>query len=393
MLYVSVPNKLWLNSFGCDMMMIIIGCVPELWHKADTTDALPPPEPSEKLGNGKSGTSKGSASNRLSVGSVKLRVKRPLTASCTKLERFTTSVEEHTALLDAEKITLPPLDVSQHSSSVSNATSSRPASQVSGSSSSAPLALLQPIVALTPLSSPTHMPSVSPSTTKSNTLPITPTSASSTPAHPLLMDMSSSSLSTPSPKKRPKLERKCLPIKEREYDPDKHCGVWNGENSKPCTRSLTCKSHPLSMRRAVSGRSKHFDKLLADHRASKDAAVKLVKTVSAVPGMLSQVKIYREHQILLSALKTKLILQNQDFDGVIIFHVFLIYRGVQVSFSLSVSFSCTHTCIPVLNMWSVSVLHFDIKLLDIFQYHNICNFFRYFYMKFVRFWYNILHLV
>lgn len=306
-------TKLWLHSVGCDMMMmmmmlimviIIIGCVPELWHKADTTDALPPPEPSEKVSNSKSGTSKGGANNRLNVGSVKLRVKRPLTAPCTKLERLTTSVEEQTTLSDAEKITLPPLDVPHHSSSVSNATPTRPASQVSGSSSSAPLALLQPVVALTPLSSPTHMSSASPSATKSSTLPVTPTSASSTPALPCLaMDMSSSSFSTPSPKKRPKLERKCLPIKEREYDPDKHCGVWNGENSKPCTRSLTCKSHPLSMRRAVSGRSKHFDKLLADHRAAKDTAVKLVKTVSTVPGVLSQVKIYRKHQILLSVWK------------------------------------------------------------------------------------------
>ncbi|XP_021920557.1 ataxin-7-like protein 1 isoform X3 [Zootermopsis nevadensis] len=260
----------------------------ELWHKADATDALPPPEPSEKVSNGKSGTSKGGASNRLNVGSVKLRVKRPLTVPCSKLERLTTSLEEQTTLSDAEKGTLPPMDVPQHSSSVSNVPPTRPANQVSGSSSSAPLALLQPVVALTPLSSPTHMSNASPSTTKSSTLLMTPTSAS-TPSLPCLaMDMSSSSFSTPSPKKRPKLERKCLPIKEREYDPDKHCGVWNGENSKPCTRSLTCKSHPLSMRRAVSGRSKHFDKLLADHRAAKDAAIKLVKTVSTVPGVLSQ---------------------------------------------------------------------------------------------------------
>jgi hypothetical protein len=59
--------------------------------------------------------------------------------------------------------------------------------------------------------------------------------------------------------------------------------VRNGENSRPCTRSLTCKLHPLSSRRAVSGRNKHFDELLAGHLASKD--------VSAVPALLSQVKI------------------------------------------------------------------------------------------------------
>lgn len=274
------------------MMIIIMGCVPELWHKADTTDALPSSEHPEKVSSSKSGTSKGGANTRISVGSMKLRVKRPLTAPCLKMECGTTSMEEQTPLSDAEKIPLLHLDIPQHSASVSSATPLRATSQSSGPLSSASMTLLQPIVALTPLGSPSHL-SGTPATTKSSSLPTTPTSASSVAAVPSLnMDMSSSSVSTPSPKKRSKVERKCLPIKEREYDPDKHCGVWNGENSRPCTRSLTCKSHPLSMRRAVSGRSKHFDKLLADHRAAKDAAVKLVKAVSAVPGLLSQVKIY-----------------------------------------------------------------------------------------------------
>lgn len=35
---------------------------------------------------------------------------------------------------------------------------------------------------------------------------------------------------------------------------------------KPCTRSLTCKTHQISLRRNVEGRSKPFDQLLADHR-------------------------------------------------------------------------------------------------------------------------------
>lgn len=56
----------------------------------------------------------------------------------------------------------------------------------------------------------------------------------------------------------------------REYDPNKHCGVVTAENPKPCTRSLTCKVHGLSLRRTVDGRSKPFDTLLAEHRASKD---------------------------------------------------------------------------------------------------------------------------
>lgn len=58
----------------------------------------------------------------------------------------------------------------------------------------------------------------------------------------------------------------------REYDPNKHCGVVTVENPKPCTRSLTCKAHALSLRRTVEGRAKPFDTLLAEHRASKDLA-------------------------------------------------------------------------------------------------------------------------
>ncbi|XP_072934196.1 uncharacterized protein [Epargyreus clarus] len=58
----------------------------------------------------------------------------------------------------------------------------------------------------------------------------------------------------------------------REYDPNKHCGVTTAENPKPCTRSLTCKAHALSLRRGVEGRAKPFDTLLAEHRAAREAA-------------------------------------------------------------------------------------------------------------------------
>lgn len=30
-------------------------------------------------------------------------------------------------------------------------------------------------------------------------------------------------------------------VAEREFDPDKHCGVWVADQQKRCTRSLTCK--------------------------------------------------------------------------------------------------------------------------------------------------------
>lgn len=56
-------------------------------------------------------------------------------------------------------------------------------------------------------------------------------------------------------------------LKVKEYDVDRHCGVWIPELEQNCTRSLTCKTHSLSLRRQVPGRSKDFDVLLAEHRA------------------------------------------------------------------------------------------------------------------------------
>ncbi|XP_054480776.1 ataxin-7-like protein 1 isoform X1 [Anoplopoma fimbria] len=52
----------------------------------------------------------------------------------------------------------------------------------------------------------------------------------------------------------------------RVFDPNKHCGVQDPETKRPCTRSLTCKTHSLTHRRAVSGRRMHFDVLLAEHK-------------------------------------------------------------------------------------------------------------------------------
>ncbi|XP_018602952.2 ataxin-7-like protein 1 isoform X2 [Scleropages formosus] len=52
----------------------------------------------------------------------------------------------------------------------------------------------------------------------------------------------------------------------RVFDPNKHCGVLDPESRKPCTRSLTCKTHSLTHRRAVPGRKKLFDSLLAEHK-------------------------------------------------------------------------------------------------------------------------------
>ncbi|XP_070785469.1 ataxin-7-like protein 1 [Enoplosus armatus] len=62
----------------------------------------------------------------------------------------------------------------------------------------------------------------------------------------------------------------------RVFDPNKHCGVQDPETKRPCTRSLTCKTHSLTHRRAVPGRRKHFDILLAEHkgRAKEKEGVK-----------------------------------------------------------------------------------------------------------------------
>ncbi|TWW61790.1 Ataxin-7 Spinocerebellar ataxia type 7 protein -like protein [Takifugu flavidus] len=55
-------------------------------------------------------------------------------------------------------------------------------------------------------------------------------------------------------------------LTEREFNPDIHCGVVDMTTRKTCTRSLTCKTHSLSQRRAVPGRRKRFDTLLAEHK-------------------------------------------------------------------------------------------------------------------------------
>jgi len=78
-----------------------------------------------------------------------------------------------------------------------------------------------------------------------------------------------------------KSERRLLPLKEREFDPEKHCGVWISDIYKACTRSLTCKAHSLTLRRAVQGRSRSFDDLLVEHRAAKESMLKQLKEGSS----------------------------------------------------------------------------------------------------------------
>lgn len=63
--------------------------------------------------------------------------------------------------------------------------------------------------------------------------------------------------------------------REREYHPDRHCGVWDAEAKRNCTRSLTCKSHSVYLKRKVSGRTAPFDELLTAHKAQKEAEAKM----------------------------------------------------------------------------------------------------------------------
>ena len=104
-----------------------------------------------------------------------------------------------------------------------------------------------------------------------------------------------SPLSKPSPTKKVVVSRMVQPhvahpappsaekksSRDREYDANKHCGVSDPETKKPCTRSLTCKSHSVYLKRKVPNRSGDFDELLANHKAEKDAASAKLSAVSA----------------------------------------------------------------------------------------------------------------
>jgi len=62
-----------------------------------------------------------------------------------------------------------------------------------------------------------------------------------------------------------RMDRKPL----REYNADKHCGVWDAETKRHCTRALTCKSHSVLLKRKIEGRSRPFDELVAAHKKAQ----------------------------------------------------------------------------------------------------------------------------
>lgn len=72
---------------------------------------------------------------------------------------------------------------------------------------------------------------------------------------------------------------------------------------KPCTRSLTCKTHQISLRRNVEGRSKPFDQLLADHRnnakeSHKHSSSKQVSTPNMTKNIAIERRVSREKKKL-----------------------------------------------------------------------------------------------
>ncbi|XP_040885969.1 ataxin-7-like protein 1 isoform X2 [Toxotes jaculatrix] len=95
-------------------------------------------------------------------------------------------------------------------------------------------------------------------------------SPSPSPSHRSGAMPSSSLLSPPLEKKHQNgtktSSRSHKRLSGRVFDPNKHCGVQDPETKRPCTRSLTCKTHSLTHRRAVPGRRKNFDLLLAEHK-------------------------------------------------------------------------------------------------------------------------------
>ncbi|GAA5971037.1 hypothetical protein JCM11641_004122 [Rhodosporidiobolus odoratus] len=60
---------------------------------------------------------------------------------------------------------------------------------------------------------------------------------------------------------------------KRAVDLDRQCGVIN-EKGYPCPRSLTCKTHNMTAKRAVTGRTQPFDILLYDWQKANKAKEK-----------------------------------------------------------------------------------------------------------------------
>ncbi|KAG0183938.1 hypothetical protein DFQ28_000451 [Apophysomyces sp. BC1034] len=84
--------------------------------------------------------------------------------------------------------------------------------------------------------------------------------------------------------KKEKQKQKATPKQKAPLDLDKQCGVIQGPNNTPCTRSLTCKSHSMGAKRAVAGRSQPYDVLL---QAYQKKAIGRPQSTAATAGTAS----------------------------------------------------------------------------------------------------------
>ncbi|GES89177.1 SCA7-domain-containing protein [Rhizophagus clarus] len=66
--------------------------------------------------------------------------------------------------------------------------------------------------------------------------------------------------------KKEKEKRKTTGRHKGPIDLDKQCGVLVPPNVTACSRSLTCKSHSMALKRSVKGRSQAYDILLAQYQ-------------------------------------------------------------------------------------------------------------------------------
>ncbi|KAG5880796.1 hypothetical protein JTB14_030814 [Gonioctena quinquepunctata] len=103
---------------------------------------------------------------------------------------------------------------------------------------------------------------------RSPTKPTSDHSPKSKTANPTEYSSSSSSSSSSSRHKKSRKSNSNTKI-TKEFDPDVHCGVVEG-NRGPCTRSITCSSHRIQLRKLVPGRSKDIHQLIAERKTVKE---------------------------------------------------------------------------------------------------------------------------
>lgn len=105
---------------------------------------------------------------------------------------------------------------------------------------------------------------------------------------------------------------------KQRLDLDKNCGVIISSTGLPCLRSLTCKSHSLTSKRKVEGRSKPLDELLRERNAlivKKNIELGDVAPSSAEGNLLSAVELFefKERQEHYYPFKFKMIRKQMQY--------------------------------------------------------------------------------